>query len=269
MAQPVAYTLAFSFTNHSANYPTTPHPGVSLDNEFRAISVTTGQIRTNLALIQRDDGQLKNGIVTADALSSDITLGLRSVTTWAAATAYLVNDAVWVNSALYRCLIAHTSTAAFASDLSAGKWVLVTDLAALALDAVVGAVIGGIEIDDELVVDLLAGKASIAEANIFQALNTFLAGIVSSRGTATTELDYLIAAPTDAGAGKPTLYLRKSATAGTWEIVIDDGSGPTGTLNLDVGTLTKGGVAVLTQGDIDTNDVNLRLRRARNLALAL
>lgn len=40
----------------------------SINAEFDAVALTTEQIRENLALIQRDDGALKNGIVTADAL---------------------------------------------------------------------------------------------------------------------------------------------------------------------------------------------------------
>lgn len=43
---------------------------------------------------------------------------------WATATAYAVNDILWVSGLGYRCVTAHTSAAAFATDLSAGRWVV-------------------------------------------------------------------------------------------------------------------------------------------------
>lgn len=42
---------------------------------------------------------------------------------WVTATAYAVNDILWVSKVGYRCIVAHTSAAAFATDLAAGRWV--------------------------------------------------------------------------------------------------------------------------------------------------
>ncbi len=45
---------------------------------------------------------------------------------WLTATAYTTDQYVWTNSLLYKCAIAHTSVALFATDLAAVKWTLVT-----------------------------------------------------------------------------------------------------------------------------------------------
>ena len=47
-------------------------------------------------------------------------------TIWASSTSYVVNQLVINSDKLYRCLIAHTSTASFATDLGAGNWVEVS-----------------------------------------------------------------------------------------------------------------------------------------------
>jgi hypothetical protein len=53
---------------------------------------------------------------------------------WVTGTAYSVNASVTEGSAFYRCLVAHTS-GTFATDLAAGKWVLIVDFATIALVA--------------------------------------------------------------------------------------------------------------------------------------
>ena len=48
-----------------------------------------------------------------------------NTTAWATATAYVVGDVRTVSSLeCYRCIVAHTSSGAFATDLAAAKWVL-------------------------------------------------------------------------------------------------------------------------------------------------
>lgn len=63
--QPQKYERITDFTEREGD--DTDHS--ALNDEFDAAALTTDQIRANLALIQRDDGALKNGIVTADALA--------------------------------------------------------------------------------------------------------------------------------------------------------------------------------------------------------
>ena len=59
MAQPTPYTRTTNFTDYSTSNPSDPQQGTSLDAEFNDIKTTTDQIRSNLALLQRDDGDLK------------------------------------------------------------------------------------------------------------------------------------------------------------------------------------------------------------------
>jgi len=129
MAQPTAYVPSFDFSDFSTLNPDTPQPGVSLDAQFNAIALTINEIRANLALIQRDDGALANGIVTSDSLAAGLTIGVNPATTWVTATAYeQTEDLVWQTGKLYQCLVNHTS-GVFATDLAAGKWQEIFDLA--------------------------------------------------------------------------------------------------------------------------------------------
>jgi len=91
------------------------------------VETTLAEILTNLALIQRDDGEVANNTIGAEQLKSGLTLDLTTITDWATATVYTVNHGVLFGFNLYRCLIAHTS-GDFATDLAAGRWVLVLDL---------------------------------------------------------------------------------------------------------------------------------------------
>jgi hypothetical protein len=283
MAQPPAYDRAFSFTDYTANHPSDQQPGVRLDAEFEAIEVTTDAIRANLALIQRDDGDLRNGSVGPDQLSTALTLGLRSVSTWASGRAFVTNDAVWFgNSKLYRALTSHTSAPAFATDLAAGKWELVLDFApyaqAAAAEAVTAEVLAGIDLDVDLgpINTALASKANLAGGNTFTGAQLFQSGVTfsaavalsalptTSIAAATTAQDYAAWKPTDYGAGKPGLFARKKATATAWAFEVDDGLGGGGSLDLPA-TTTRGGAALAAQSDVTA--LQTAVRRARNLAL--
>lgn len=276
MSQPPTYSLSFSFTNFSANYPASQQPGVSLDNEFRSVKVTLDAVLNNLALIQRDDGALRNQVVTPDSLSPEVAVGLRSVSDWATATAYIVRDAVWTSNKLYICDESHTSAAAFATDLTAGKWTLLVDIApyaeAAAEAAVTQEVLDGISLDVDLgpINTALASKAGLADTNAFTGANTFSNSVtltgatVLSRGAATSLSDYLAAKPTDYGAGKPGIFLRKSATADTWELVIEDGAAGSGPLLITASAFKFNGYDVVTE---ENGDVQTLLRRAKVFGL--
>lgn len=259
MAQPPAYVRAFSFTDYTANFPSAQQPGVRLDTEFNAVATTTAAIRANLARIQRDDGQLANASVGADQLSSEITIGLRSISDWAADTDYLVNDAAWRTGALYRCLENHTAGGSFATDLSGGKWILIYDFAAEADDIIAGAVANAdITIDGNLV-------PTLAGDNAFTGANSYTDPSTVAVGAATTAADYAIYKPTDFGAGKPGLFLRKKAGATAWAFELDDGAGGSGQLDFVGSAILHNGAAVAAAADVA--DFTTSIRRARNLAL--
>lgn len=65
MAQPAEYTRRKDFTDQDGD--DTDHN--ALNQEFDAAALSINEIRTNLALIQKDDGSLKNSIVGKDQLA--------------------------------------------------------------------------------------------------------------------------------------------------------------------------------------------------------
>jgi hypothetical protein len=135
VSQPPTYNRSFSFSNFQAQNPTGVPPGSQIDGELNNVKATLDGVRTNLALVQRDDGALANGSVTFDQLSPALqTAGLAPALPWVTGTAYSVNASVTQGSAFYRCLISHTS-GTFATDLAAGNWVLIVDFSTIALVA--------------------------------------------------------------------------------------------------------------------------------------
>ena len=67
MAQPTPYERQFAFSGQPrATW------AEGLENELNAVKVTSDETLANLELIQRDDGKLRNGIVTRDSLSPDL-----------------------------------------------------------------------------------------------------------------------------------------------------------------------------------------------------
>ena len=135
MAQPTAYNRASLygvnyFTQFSTDTPTTPHQGVKLDGELNALETTVDGLCTNIALIQRDDGQLANVSVGVDQLKTELQAGINTPAIWLTATAYSLRDSVINSGSLYKCIVAHTS-GTFATDLAAAKWSLLIDWNAL------------------------------------------------------------------------------------------------------------------------------------------
>jgi hypothetical protein len=126
MSQPVTYDRVYNFTEYQALNPTVPLPAGQVDLELNTIKISLDQTQANLALIQRDDGQIANNSVGFDQLKSELSVGVAPATLWATATNYQVNNPVFHGIQLYRCLISHIS-GVFATDLAAGKWLLIAD----------------------------------------------------------------------------------------------------------------------------------------------
>lgn len=99
-----------------------------LDSEFDAINVSLDQTQSRLAELQRDDGALKDQIVTSQALSTDI---LNKITTannsyrgvWQTGTTYYAGDVAYKDLNLYYCAVTHTA-GNFTTDLTSGDWTL-------------------------------------------------------------------------------------------------------------------------------------------------
>lgn len=127
MAQPPPYVRAHNFSDFSASNPNDQQSGVWLDDELNAVKQTTDALNANIALLQKDDGTLFNGIVTYDSLSAATKALLGSTMTprgdWVTAHSYVALDLVTHSGATYVCVTAHTS-GTFATDLAAFKWIL-------------------------------------------------------------------------------------------------------------------------------------------------
>ena len=120
MSQPKPYRRKYDFSDAGGAQP----PGGPLDGELDDVGLTLSQVLRNLALIQRDDTALRNGIVGIDALDSRV-LGLISggtfsiAGTWATATVYPAGAFFSDDEAIYLTMEVHTSTS-IVDDLAAG-----------------------------------------------------------------------------------------------------------------------------------------------------
>ena len=125
MAQPDTYTVAYDFSDFQATSPSTPLPGDKVDIEFAEIAAIFAQYKTNLALIQRDDGDLANATVGIDQVDSSLAATMAASGNprgpWASATVYAKADAVTSGGIAYIAVSAHTA-GVFATDLTADKW---------------------------------------------------------------------------------------------------------------------------------------------------
>lgn len=131
MAQPAPYTRTYNLTDEQSDNPLQPIAGAHLDTEFNNVKTTLDQTLANLALVQRDDGALKNSVVTVASLSTDVSTLMSAGEVrgaWVTATAYAIGDIVENSALAYIAIVAHTS-GTFATDLAASKWVLLTGTA--------------------------------------------------------------------------------------------------------------------------------------------
>lgn len=86
MAQPPVYDRQANFVDFETANPTSPKPGVDLDSEFNAVKTTLDATLANLALIQRDDGELANESVGMDQLKPEVETGIALIATTAMAS---------------------------------------------------------------------------------------------------------------------------------------------------------------------------------------
>jgi hypothetical protein len=127
MSQPIAFSPAQDYSVYQANHQL-PGPallGSDIDADFARVKDTTDQIRTSLALLQRDDGKMRNGSVHPDALSAATAAMIANWTPkgeWDDGVAYVAKDMVTYQFVNYVCVTAHTSDADFEVDLEAGRW---------------------------------------------------------------------------------------------------------------------------------------------------
>jgi hypothetical protein len=78
MPQPTPYAPEFVFSDFQATNPSTPLPGYRVDAELDHIAATLFGVLGNLELIQRDDGKLRDGVVTTDSVSAELVAAIAS-----------------------------------------------------------------------------------------------------------------------------------------------------------------------------------------------
>jgi len=130
MTQPTAYNPTADFSTDAANATsgrTTINP-TSLDAELTNVETTLDGLCASIALIQRDDGKIRDSQVELHTLSTQVralfaTAGATIRGGWLTATAYALKDVVVETGATYICATAHTSNV-FATDLAASRWVM-------------------------------------------------------------------------------------------------------------------------------------------------
>lgn len=183
MAQPTDYDRQYSFTQLAAENPSAPYTGAQLDSEFNAIKATLDETLANIALIQSDEGDLKNQTVGPDQLAASLTIGVNPPTMWATATAYSLYAAVFYGTTLYRCEEAHTS-GTFSTDLGAGKWAELADFNTLTLEdnAVTTAKIADLNVTTAKIASDAVTRAKIADAAMSGDDATLITGTAGTDG---------------------------------------------------------------------------------------
>jgi hypothetical protein len=139
MTQATPYSKTVDLTEYATENPQAPFPPALLDSQLAAIALFSQQIQLNLALLQRDDGALRNGVVTPDSLGLATLLllggtGFNPRGTWVTARAYVQRDIVTQGDGIYFVVSNHTS-GVFATDLAAGRLMLVGTNSAATGDA--------------------------------------------------------------------------------------------------------------------------------------
>lgn len=204
-----AYTVITDFSQDEANLVSgrsTVRTG-ALDAEFSNIQTSIAGLITGLTGIQRDDGLLRDNVVTISALSSEVLalLGSAGFTVrgvWVTATAYAAGNIVKQGTGTYLALSAHTS-GVFATDLAAGKWTPLYDTTALTAGAISNTPAGNIAAAtvqaaiNELDTEKLAKASNLSDvANVATARSNLVvsskaeeqnAATTFARNTGTTE----------------------------------------------------------------------------------
>ena len=119
---PAPYTRQASFSSFAT--PDAPTVGPNIEAELNAVKLSMDQTQSRLAEVQRDDGGIRNGVVTPDSLSAGtLTLvgGWVPRGAWITLREYAYKDLVTKDGASYVCLSAHQS-GDFDIDLASNLW---------------------------------------------------------------------------------------------------------------------------------------------------
>lgn len=198
MPQPTPYTRAtdFSAEESAAVSGRSSVRTAALDAELDAVQANLAGLNANIGLLQRDDGEARDGVVKLHTLAADVlamfaTSGGTPRGAWVTATPYAVRDLVSTAGATYICALSHTS-GTFATDLAAGRWLVISATPAVAAASIAFTPTTALpQTNAQAAIEAAAQAAS----NVYQ---SGAAGAVSRR--VNTKLDDLPVSPRDFGA---------------------------------------------------------------------
>ncbi len=177
MPQPTPYTRStdFSAEESAAVSGRSTVRTAALDAELDAVQANLSGLNSNIALLQRDDGEVKDGMVKLHTLAGETRALLAAGQgnprgDWLTATAYALRDIVTQSGNTYICALAHTS-GTFATDLAAVRWMTLS--------------LGGSPAASSVPVTPAGG---ITATNVQQALQDLQAGITTTQGSITSGL---------------------------------------------------------------------------------
>lgn len=236
MAQPQPYNRQFNFADQQALTPTAPLPGVQVDAELNAVKLTFDQTLANLAKIQRDDGALKNGIVTQDSLADSLSIGFTLRGAWLVGVNYIVGDGVTYDSKFYRALVASLSTSLNRPDLDTATWEEVADFAVISAEAAASAAAA-----------LASENAAAASASAASSFATAASGSASAAsGSADASAASAVAADASADAAAASAQEAANLIGGTvtqavrWDVAQSLSSGEKLQARQNIGTTSTG-----------------------------
>lgn len=167
-----------------------------LDAEFANLQATLAGLRTNLAAIQRDDTEVRDGVVKLHTLASEV-LGLFAAGhgnvrgAWQTGQSYALRDVVSQGGNSYICAIAHPA-GTFSTDLNAGRWVPLAFASSVTASAVPFTPTGTVAATNvqaaiaEVAWDLEAPEVTLSASNLVT-IGAFNGRMVFITGTTTIE----------------------------------------------------------------------------------
>ena len=135
MSQPTPYNRQYNFQNYQAQNPSDPLPGNQVDAELNSLKITLDQTLQNIALIQRDDGQIKNESIGYEQLKPSLSVGFTLKGEWTAGVNYVQGDGVTYLNKFYRAKLSNLSTTLTRPGVSTATWEVVADFTQLTADA--------------------------------------------------------------------------------------------------------------------------------------
>lgn len=135
MAYPKPPQVSTSYTAKERELGDGSLPGQELDVDFANFQGSIEDLIGFLRGFTRADGQLANGSVGAEQLSSDLAIGFEPPSPWETGVSYSPGETVFHQNKFYMCEIAHTSSD-FQVDFDAGRWRLLADFTEELQDAI-------------------------------------------------------------------------------------------------------------------------------------